>query len=294
MSALASDTAVLALLALELMPGNAPPHAVLSQQQTGQLVERIGHDLSLLAPAVSDLDLVIMGAHFDPAEILRPGWPIHRRLHELHQRAPGRNAAPRLIGFGADAHGEVPQPLQCDPELHGGALRLLPILLTGEGADRVVDVLESELMERGMARAETALLAQEAFASRLEHARYLTVHDLAAMMALQYQHMGLDALWPILETALLAPGRVAWLDAPPEPLIHLGATGEARIALFSPASWHRHYMPDETRENHLATLYGYFQARIRQLAAILQAHAIPVLYVDCPPGADARALLQQA
>src|SRR3546814_9062548 len=72
-------------------------------------------------------------------------------------------------------------------------------------------------MERGMAGADTALLAQEAFGLQVEHARYLTLHDLCALMAMQYDHAGLAPLWPVLETALLSPDREAWLDAPPEP-----------------------------------------------------------------------------
>lgn len=42
---------------------------------------------------------------------------------------------------------------------------------------------------------------------RVEHARYLTHHDLCALTALQYEHAGFDAIWSILECALLSPGR---------------------------------------------------------------------------------------
>jgi hypothetical protein len=38
------------------------------------------------------------------------------------------------------------------------------------------------LLETGMAEARTALAAQQAFGVAIEHARYLTLHDLAAMM----------------------------------------------------------------------------------------------------------------
>src|SRR3546814_5850413 len=91
-------------------------------------------------------------------------------------------------------------------------------------------------MERGMAGADTALLAQEAFGLQVEHARYLTLHDLCALMAMQYDHAGLAPLWPVLETALLSRDREAWLDAPPEPLLRY-ADREARIALLPPSGW---------------------------------------------------------
>ncbi len=287
MTEAASDLSVLAVMALEWMPDGPAPRTALAQDDAGLLAERIGHDLALLVPEVADLDLVVMGAHFDPAEVLRPGWPVHRRLHELRERAPGRNAGARIIGFGADVSGDIPQPLQADATLQGGVLRVLPLLLAGDGAARVGEQLENMLVDRGMARAETALLAQDSFAARIEHARYLTVHDLAAMTALQYEHMGLAPLWPLIETALLAPGEQAWLDAPPEPLIHL-IDGEARVALFSDDAWRERYAPQENDPDRLARMRGFFEARVRQLAAVLEAHGIPVTFVDCPLGHDAR------
>ena len=287
MTKTASDLSVLAVMALEWMPDGPAPRVALSQHEAGQLAGRIGHDLALLVPEVANLDLVVMGAHFDPAEVLRPGWPVHRRLHELSERAPGRNAGPRIIGFGADASGDIPQPLRSEPSLQGGMLRVLPLLLAGDGAAHVGAQLESVLVDRGMARAETALLAQESFAARIEHARYLTVHDLAAMTALQYEHMGLAPLWSLIETALLAPGESAWLDAPPEPLIHL-VKGEARVALFSDDAWRERYAPEENDVERLARRRGFFEARVRQLAAVLEAHGIPVTFVDCPRAHDAR------
>lgn len=286
----ASDVSVLAVMALEWMPGADAPRAALPQAEAGALAERIGHDLSLLVPEAAGLELVAMGAHFDPAEILRPGWPVHRRLHELRLRAPGRHAGPRIIGFGTDAEGSIPAPLEAEAALRGGALRLLPLLLAGDGAEAVGARFETVLLDRGMARAETALLAQESFGSRIEHARYLTLHDLAAMTALQYRHMGLEPLWPLLETALLAPAGEAWLDAPPEPLLRL-ADGEVRIALFSDAAWQARYAPEESDPERLRRRREFFEARMRQLCAVLDAHAIPVIHVDCPTGADPRRML---
>src|SRR5690606_41727826 len=100
-----------------------------------------------------------------------------------------------------------------------------------------------QLLAGGRAGADAALAARDALGLRVEHARYLTVHDLAAMTALQYEHAGLAALWPLLETALLQPDGEAWLDQPPEPLLHY-ADGAARIALFSPAAWRSRYAAD--------------------------------------------------
>jgi hypothetical protein len=295
MTSSASTADVKGFLALELSAGSVPAQAALRPADAAVLVERIGRDLAALVPAIRDLDLTLAAAHFDPAEALRPGWPLHRRLQELHQRAPGRNSGPRMIAFGADEQGEVPMPFVADDELAGGPLRLLPFTLSGEHhtVSEVAERLEAVLLETGMAQADTALLAQQAFGTQIEHARYLTLHDLAAMTAMQYGHGGLDALWPVIETALLAPEQEEWLDAPPEPLLRY-RDGEVHIALFEPASWRARYAPQESTEERLERAYNHFLARQQQFAAVLEAHGIPVVFAHCGGGADPRQALDQA
>ena len=280
-------------LALELVPGSQPGRAALRQAEAGALAGLVGRDLAALATDAAALDLVFAGAHYDPAEMLRPGWPLHRRLEELHARAP-QSTGPqaRIIAFGADEHGVVPQPLRAELELHGGPLRVVPFLLVGtaEQATAVAAEFEHVLLERGMAQADTALTAQDAFAAKVEHARYLTAYDLAAMMALQYRHVGLGSLWPLVETALLAPNEDAWLDAPPEPLLRY-IDGAVRIADFDRSGWQRHYAADELDPARIDRGFAHFQARQRQLSAILKVHGLDVHTVPCPAGRDPRAML---
>jgi hypothetical protein len=274
---------VLGALALELAPGSDAACDKLAQAQVGALAERIARDLAGFAPQAAQLDLVLVGAHYDAIELLRPGWPLHRELDQLAARAPGDRAAGggRIIAFGAH-DGQLPGALSPAAEFAGGPLRLLPFVLAGDGAIAapVGDAFEHDLIERGMAGADTALLAQELFGLRIEHARYLTLHDLAAMMALQYEHAGLAPLWPLLEAALLAPATEEWLDAPPEPLLHY-AHGEARIAMFSPAAWRARYAGGEIDGERLERRYAQFQARERQFAAVLGAHGVPVTFAHC-------------
>ena len=144
------------VIALELRDGQPPREAALAVARAGDVAELLGRDLVALAPAAAGCDLALLGAHFDPAEALRPGWPVHRRVQELLQRAPGRGQGARAIGFGADAAGEVPLPLHCDPALAGGGLRVLPFVLQGEGIEAVATVLEAELLDRGVASAGLA------------------------------------------------------------------------------------------------------------------------------------------
>ncbi|WP_064749101.1 hypothetical protein [Lysobacter antibioticus] len=290
---------VLGALALELRGDATVDRAALPRQDAGALAEKIARDLAGFAADSAGLDLITVGAHYDPVELLRPGWPLHRELDQLAANAPrerhAETPAGRVIAFGAhDA--QLPGALTPSPDYAGGPLRLVPFLLGGDAATvaRVGDLLESNLLENGMAGADTALAAQAAFGLQVEHARYLTVHDLAAMMAMQYEHAGLGALWPLLETALLQPEGEEWLDAPPEPLVHY-SEGEARIALFSPAAWHARYAPgapcntEECRQT-LNRRYQHFEARLRQISAVLGAHAVPVTFVHCDGPAEREAL----
>ncbi|MCL7715780.1 hypothetical protein [Stenotrophomonas mori] len=287
------DMNALGVIALELAGGQPPRLGALSPALAGDLAALVGRDLAGLVPRASALDLVLGAAHFDPAEVLRPGWPLHRRLEELQMRAPGRNQGPRVLAFGADAAGDVPLPLQADPALAGGGLRVVPFVLTGTDTaalDEVRDALEDVLLANGMAQADTALLAQEAFGAQIEHARYFTVNDLAAMMAMQYDNQGLAGLWPLLETALFVAGREQWLDTAPEPLLRY-AGGEVRMALFDPAGWCAHYAQDSGDSDRLQRIYDQYLMRQRQMAAVLEAHGLDVLYVHVEAGQDPRAAL---
>ena len=271
------------VIALELTAGESPRAPALDAQRAGDLVERLGRDLALLVDGVRALDLVLLGAHFDPAEVLRPGWPLHRRASELLQRAPGQAQGPRMVGFGADANGDVPQPLRCEPELLGGGLRVLPFVLHGESAETVGAQLEALLLDRGMAAADTALALQDGLGARVQHVRYLSLHDLAAMIAMQYTNVGLQSLWTLLEAALLAPSADVWLDAAPEPLARM-VEGEVRIALFDPQAWRQRYAAAEDDGMRLERGFAHFQARQRQFTAVLEAHAVPVQFVRCADG----------
>src|SRR5690606_13507925 len=124
-------------------------------------------DLAKLQPAAAALELVLAGAHYDPVELLRPGWPLHHELDQLAARAPrggGPGNCGRVIAFGSH-EGKLPGVLAPSSDFAGGPLRLLPFVLLGDAAvlDTVGEAFERDLVETGMAGADTALLAQELF-----------------------------------------------------------------------------------------------------------------------------------
>jgi hypothetical protein len=274
---------VLGALALELTPGSAVARDALAQSEAGALAALVARDLAGFSIDAASLQLVTVGAHYDPVELLRPGWPLHRELDQLAARAPlATYGSGRIIAFGGHG-GQLPGTLAPSPDFAGGPLRLLPFVLSGDATviARVGDAFERDLLERGMAGADTALAAQGAFGLTVEHARYLTVHDLSAMTAMQYEHVGLAPLWPLIEAALLAPDSEEWLDAPPEPLLHY-CEHEVRIALLSPSAWHARYAADmQADDARLERRFEQFQARQRQFAAVLGAHGVAVTFVHC-------------
>ncbi len=279
----ANPTVFRGVVALELRDGTPPQRAALAAGAAGELVALLGRDLAGFAAGVHDCDLALLAAHFDPAEVLRPGWPLHRRIEELLQRAPGQAQGPRMIGFGADAGGEVPMPLRCDPHLAGGGLRVLPYVLRGDAAEQAGAQLEDLLLDQGMAAADTALALQDGLGAAVEHVRHLSVLDLAVITSMQYQHVGLEPLWSLVEAALLEPDLEEWLDAPPEPLARY-VDGEVRIALLDPCAWRTRYASVETDGDRLQRGFELFQARQRQFAAVLDAHGVPVQFVHCADG----------
>ncbi|MDY0021859.1 hypothetical protein [Arenimonas caeni] len=287
------ELSVLAALALELAPGATPGKSALDVATAGELAGLVARDLAKLVPEAADLDLGLVAGLFDPVELLRPGWPVHAELERLVARAPGA-AGGRVVGFGADDAG-LPESLRPSAEFAGGPLKLLPLLLRGDPASvaPVGERLEQVLLDTGMAGADTALLAQSGFAVPVEHARLLTLNDLAAMMAMQYEHVGLAPMWPLLEAALLAPGAVQWLDAPPEPLA-VYENGGVRMALLDIDAWAEGgFAPADTDAGRLARAFERFQMRQRQLAAVLEAHGVPVTFDHCPAGRDPRSVLAE-
>ena len=260
----------LGALALELSADTPAGRGSLDREAAAALGTALADDLQRLLGGVEALDCGFACALYDPAELLRPGWPVHASLAELSQAAPGMRGG-RVIAFGAHEGRMSTDALQPDPRLGGGALRLLPFVLLGDPAAvrAVGEQMESQLLDVGMAGAQIALDCQSAFGLRLEHARWMSLHDLCAMTAMQYDHAGLAGCWRMIEAALLTPDADEWLDEPGEPLA-LYRAGEVRVAV-----------PTSTGDTAIES-----RQRRRQLLAILGAHGLPCSEIEVAAGDD--------
>lgn len=198
-----------ALLAIECELAEPPARYVLDRVEAEHFGTALAADLSKLIEGIDGFDLVCVGALYDPAQVLRPGWPVHAALADLHTRLGAGERDARVVSIGAH-EGKMPAPaLDPDPRLHGSAMLLMPWLLRGE-REHIAEIgsrLEQDLLDRGMAGAGFALELRERLGFPIRHVRHLTLYDLCAMTCAQYEHAGLVEIWQIIETALLAADR---------------------------------------------------------------------------------------
>ena len=67
---------------------------------------------------------------------------------------------------------------------------------------------------------------------------------------------------------------------------------QVQIALLDPVAWRQRHADQVSGDAmRLERAYEYFQARQRQIAAVLEAHGIPVTFAYCSGAGDARETL---
>jgi hypothetical protein len=259
------------VLALECIPDASPDRLVLDRDESEHLAGLLGADLAGLLPDLAGTRLAVAGALFDAAQLLRPGFPAYTTLDELASRLPRERGG--IVAFGAH-EGRMPvQPLTPDPSLAGSPMLYLPWILQAapEQGQALGEAMETELIGRGEAGTQTADYLMRTLGVRLEHARYLSRHDLMAMTCVQYEHAGLAPLWTVLEAALLDPhGTESTVSARGLPLRY--EAGAVHVA--SPLAQLRSVdleSPDEAAH----TLAGWI-FELRQYAAVLAAHQLPL------------------
>lgn len=269
-----------AVLALEFDPSQRPSRLVLTRDEAAELAGHVAADLARLLPGAADVSLVVGGALYDPAQVLRPDWPLFAELAELARRGAPADAPPQVLAFGA-ADGAMPTPvLEPDAALAGGAMLLVPWMLSGapERVQPLGQRMEQEFVARGEAGQRTSDFVMRTLGTHLEHARYLTRHDLCAMMCIQLEHAGLSAFWALLEAALLAPERVEQALSSRGRAWHW-RDGVASTGVPSYTAWHAEYgaaLPAAER----AHAYAGWLFELRQFTAMFTAHRLPLVFHD--------------
>ena len=86
----------MALIAIECEHPGLPPRTVVDRDTSSALADALAHDLASHLPEIRELDFVMVGAVYDQAQLLRPGWPLHAALGEAldaDASVPARSAA---------------------------------------------------------------------------------------------------------------------------------------------------------------------------------------------------------
>jgi hypothetical protein len=255
---------------------NAVRPALLDQGGTGQVLAHLAADLASLFPGAASFPLAMPGALFDQTQLLRPGFPVYRRLENQLQANPETDR----LGLGAD-HGKMPWPeLEPETAIPLGTLLLLPLVIGGPG-DAVREIatqMEHRFLESGQVSAHTAQGLEAHFGVSVNHARFMTVTDLHAMLRLQLEHFGFLPLWELLYAAL---------DEEPGPRQVTGGGGQRFEwrdgAVHCQFETFDHWANDGTGREHpaagqlLARNYADWVREYRQYLTTLQAHGVPVV-----------------
>lgn len=258
---------------------------VLPTEQAAALVDQVAADLARLLPGVEEAGLALAAALFDPAQLLRPGWPAFAELAQLYGRERRTRDTAQIMAFG-NAGGRMASPvLEPEPGFGGGQFLCAPFVLLADAAraSALGTRMEAEFTDRGLAGAAATLFLDQALGLEIAHARYLTRHDLAALTAIQLEHAGMASAWQLIEAALMSPERVERVASDTGQRWDY-AHGGVRGGALGYAAWRRGpgAAADE-RESALAQ----WCLRQRQYAALLAAHGLPPNWVDATSGLDA-------
>lgn len=189
--------------------GEHPSRPKLLERVTAeQVLAHLATDLTAMFKDISRCSLTMVGALFDQTQLLRPSLPIFKALETLqHSSNPGSDFQSRLLSIGA-ADGQMPLPdLQPFKDIPLGLLQLLPVLVSGpaELIDSLSKEMEFRFLEEGQLSAHSASSLESQFGVSINHARFMTLTDINAMLRLQLEHYGFLPLWELLDVSMNAP-----------------------------------------------------------------------------------------
>jgi hypothetical protein len=257
--------------------------ALLDAAGAEQMLAHLSADLRALLPEVTGCSLIAPGAVYDETQLLRPGFPVFRAL----ERVAGDDDAPEkagrfrpgLVSVGA-GHGTMPdRDLQPLGDIPLGLMQLLPVVLHGP-AERVAGLgqaMEYRFLEEGQLSAHSAAWLETAFDIGINHARFMTVTDLNAMLRLQLEHFGFLALWELLDAALNDANAALTVSGRQGQVFDL-RDGAVHTEFQSFDHWANNgggaSLPALRQQ--LAAAYADWTRELRQYATTLAAHGIPL------------------
>ena len=185
--------------------------ALLNRLAAEQVLAHLATDLTSLFPAINRCALSMAGALFDQTQVLRPQLPVYTALEILQEAGnPGSDFQARLLSIGAK-EGQMPlQELQPSSTIPLGVLQILPMLVSGPAkhVEQLAEEMEHRFLEQGQLSAHSAKNLESQFQISVNHARFMTITDLNALLHLQLEHYGFLHLWELLDAAMNPPANV--------------------------------------------------------------------------------------
>jgi hypothetical protein len=255
----------------------------LDRSDAEQMLSHIAADLKALLPDISNCSLISAGAIFDQTQILRPGYPVFEALEAVPTKRSAEGFRPGLVSIGAE-QGNMPvadlQPLEDIPL---GLLQLLPLAIQGPPGlvDSLGESMEYRFLEEGQLSAHSAAWLETAFGISINHARFMTLTDLSAMLRLQLEHFGFLPMWELLDAALNGQPNALRVES------NGGKTFEWRDgAVFTGFETFDHWATQGAGAGVLAARqmlaggYGDWTRETRQFLTTLRAHGLEVHFQD--------------
>lgn len=259
---------------------NASRPALLDRVAAEQVLAHIATDLTGMFPAINRCALSMAGALFDQTQVLRPGLPVYQALETLQQSGnPGEAFDPRMLSIGAN-NGQMPmQDLQPFESIPLGLLQILPLLVTGpaDHVDKLGEEMEHRFLEQGQLSAHSAKSLEANFKVSVNHARFMTITDLNALLRLQLEHYGFLPLWELLDAAINTPDATLEVCTPTG-LVFKWRDGAVH-SFFESFDWWAKYgggADVAASKQQLQSAYTEWTREYRRYLTMLTAHGVKV------------------
>lgn len=259
---------------------NASRPALLERAAAEQVLAHIATDLTAMFPSISRCALSMAGALFDQTQVLRPQLPVYTALETLQQASnPGTDFQARLLSIGSN-EGQMPmQELQPFENIPLGLLQVLPLLVTGPAqyVDKLAEEMEHRFLEQGQVSAHSAKALESQFQISVNHARFMTITDLHALLRLQLEHYGFLPLWELLDAAITPPVNALEVSSP-SGLRFKWQDGSVH-SFFESFDWWAQFgggAEKPASDQQLQTAYTDWTREYRRYLTMLTAHGVRV------------------
>lgn len=254
--------------------------ALLERVAAEQVLAHIAADLTAMFPSINRCALSMAGALFDQTQVLRPQLPVYTALETLQQASnPGTDFQARLLSIGSN-EGQMPmQELQPFENIPLGLLQVLPLLVTGPAqyVHKLAEEMEHRFLEQGQVSAHSAKALESQFQISVNHARFMTITDLNALLRLQLEHYGFLPLWELLDAAMTPPASALEVSTPSG--LRFKWQDDSVHSFFESFDWWAQFgcgAEEPASDQQLQTAYADWTREYRRYLTMLTAHGVKV------------------